>query len=352
MELFHANQQWATRPADERFASLEEMHAACFGYANHAAEAQVDWHDLRVESEGEELVVVGEEQSATPTHFAFGQLCSRIGAPASYLRTLPAPIAADAVNHGLEQREGGRANLLFHRNSSLVLRAATSDKYARIWNYEITSRLIDLAQRTGLVPARPTFRQTESDAPALYASDHDMFAFLMSPSREVIDPLGKELFRGVITRNSEVGDCSLSVMGFWFREICGNHIIWGAENIAEIRLTHVGEIRQRWSAAQARVRRYLDSDTTFERSRFAEVTRVIGGTKEDVLDTVFGKKVANLTRKTLSDAYEAVVVDEDGSPNTAWGLAQGMTRLSQQTPFADRRTELDRAAGRVLQIKF
>ena len=33
MELFHASKQWSTRPADERFANLQEMFDATLAYA-------------------------------------------------------------------------------------------------------------------------------------------------------------------------------------------------------------------------------------------------------------------------------------------------------------------------------
>jgi hypothetical protein len=44
--------------------------------------------------------------------------------------------------------------------------------------------------------------------------------------------------------------------------------------------------------------------------------------------------------------------DQDGDPNTVWGMVQGVTRYSQSLPHADKRTELDRAAGKLMQIEF
>ena len=45
----------------------------------------------------------------------------------------------------------------------------------------------------------------------LYASDHDMFAFLVAPDRVISDGGGGSLMRGIFVRNSEVGDAALSV---------------------------------------------------------------------------------------------------------------------------------------------
>lgn len=359
MQLFHANRQWSTRPQDERFSSLESMHEACKAYADRAGEKMVPWSTLRVEASGDEVVLTGRGGvPAVPTYYAFGQLAQRIGAPANYLRSLPATLAAQNLNHGLKDKGEGEANLLFHNNATLVLRAVTSEKYARIWNHEVTSRLLDLSARHNLVPARATAGyglqgEAANDDAALYASDHDMFAFLMDRNRSVRDPGGAAMFRGIIVANSEVGDCALKVMGFWFRDICSNHIIWGAEEIAEVRLSHIGQVRDRWITATARIRRYLDSGTSFESAAFQEVTRTIADTKDGVLDAIFQKRIPGLTRKALEASYDAVVTEEDGSPRTAWGMAQGVTRYAQTVgQYADERTDLDRAAGKLLSVKF
>ena len=91
-------------------------------------------------------------------------------------------------------------------SSGLVLRAITSENYERVWNHEIVTRLIDLSARLHLEPGRQTFHwdgsavtaQEIAEAPkALYASDHDMFAFLMSRNVTVTDPTGKAMRRGL-----------------------------------------------------------------------------------------------------------------------------------------------------------
>jgi len=360
MELYQANQQWSTRPADEKFRTLEEMYAATKAYAAQARTRTVPWNALRVEANGDNLAVTRGADPATLTHYAFGQLASRVGAPASYLRLLPATLAAQNLNHGLKEKaDSTEAQLLFHQNGGLVLRAATSEKYERIWNHEVIARLIDLSQSRGLEPARQTMnwsgepmsqRQIDEAQRSLYASDHDMFAFLMSAQTTLVDPKGAALRRGVIAVNSEVGDKRLSLMGFLFREICANHIIWGAREIASIDLVHVGKIRERWSDATARVRRYFDGAASLDEASFVQTLVKIGDTKDEVLDTLFGRKIA--TRKLLAASYDAVVEEQDGDPRTVWGFAQGMTRHSQMIPFADERTEIDRAAGRLLALTF
>jgi hypothetical protein len=392
MELFHAHNQWKIRPYDERFESLQALYDATKNYAASARESKVPVATIRTEAvEGNVQLVGRENVPALLTHWAFGQLSARIGAPASYLRELPATLACQNLNHGLAKYadRSDVANLLFHQNDGLLLRAFTSDEYARIWNWEVTQRLLGLESQ-GWTPARPdkrfdggdpaicqvcngvghavgessrgfdmavpcvTCKGTGKALPALYASDHDMFAFVRNQNaviREPGNPGG--LQRGVIVQNSEVGASALKLVRFLYREMCGNHIIWGASNVLEINVRHVGDARNRWGRYDAELRRYLNQGAEEDEEKISAARTVkIGDTKEQVLDRLFGIRAVNLPRKTLEAGYDAVVPQQDGSPATVWGMVQGLTRHSQTVPYADTRTTIDTAAGRILSINF
>lgn len=360
MELFHANQQWAKRPEDERFTSIRALYNATRAYAETARErTDVRVDSLRVEAIDGNVQLIGKGNvPAMLTHWSFGQLCGRVNAPASYLRSLPATLAAQNINHGLAKKvmdaKDAIANLLVHVNGGLLLRAITSDKYSRIWNWEVAERLIEMEAR-GWIPATPDIRR-KSDDPndphnfSLYASDHDMFAFIVHSDRvvkEAGNPLG--LKRGLIAANSEVGASKLRLLRFLYREMCGNHIIWGAEDVVELSAVHVGDVRGRFDQWQIDVAKYLDESPTADEAHIAELKRTkIAGTKEELLDALFGKRSLGLSRKVLAAGYDAVVPDEDGDPLTTWGIAQGLTRHSQTLPYADERMTIDRAAGKLL----
>lgn len=355
MELFKANAQWSTRPADERFTTLEALHAATSAYAATAREREkVPVSALRVENIDGDVQLVG--RGGTPavlTHWSFGQLSARVGAPASYLRTIPATLACQNLNHGLAKRvesdQDGTVNLLFHQNGSLLLRALTSEKYQRIWNWELTERLLDL-QSHGWEVARPDIRVIDDSRP-LYASDHDMFAFIRHQNRPIAEAGSPEpLYRGLIVENSEVGASKLRLTRFLYREMCGNHIIWGAEKVTELALRHVGTIREQLQSWGVEITKYLDASATGTELAIARAKSVtIAKTKDEVLDLLFGRRL-NLTRKALEGGYDACLPDQDGDPRTAWGMVQGLTRYSQTTPYADERTAIDRNAGRIMDL--
>jgi hypothetical protein len=120
MELFKASNQWANRPDDERFSTLDELHQAVSTYRTSAAQATVPFASLRTEARDGEVMLVGKEsQPARLTNWSFGQLAGAVGAPASYLRTLPATLAAQNLNCGLARTEDRTdRQILFHRNGS------------------------------------------------------------------------------------------------------------------------------------------------------------------------------------------------------------------------------------------
>jgi len=355
MELLKAHKQWATRPEDERFTSLEALHRAAVNFRAVAAERRdIDVSTLRVENvEGDVQLVGRKGVPAKLTHWAFGQLAARIGAPADYLRKLPATLAAQNVNHGLAARLKNAAretaNLLFTLiGDQLTLHAFTSERYERIWNDEVTERLLDLKAR-GWDVARPDIRVQDDRLP-LYLSDHDVFAFISHRDRVIAEPGNPAgLQRGLIVENSIVGASKLRLTRFLYREMCGNHIIWGASDVTEVALRHVGNIRDRFGLWDTEIKRYLDSSPSDEEARIASAQQKrIAGTKDQVLDALFGKRLG-ISRKALEASYNAVRPEADGDPRTVWGYVQGVTRHSQTIPYGDERTALDRAAGKILE---
>lgn len=385
MDLFKASKQWSERPADERFSSIQEMHDACKTYKEQAVESPLPFDAIRLEADGGDLLVAGKsENRAQLTNFAFGQVCRLVGAPAEYLRELPATLAAQNLNHGFKQRQDikGSANdalLLFHRNGNLLLRALTTEKYARIWNYEVAARLLPFTSIGWQVPpARPAFSgqpgtrpATEADvlrnnkhsisikvgdpiAPAgLYASDHDMFAFMVDEEHRVADGSDEGLARGFFVENSEVGAGALKLTCFLYRYVCGNHIVWDAKGVKSISIPHLGSTQNVWRRLMDGMRRYAERAASDDEQMIERARRIqIADKKEDVINVLYGNRVS--TQKNLEAAYDLAEEnsDVDGSPRSVWGMVQGMTRLSQQSQFADKRTDIDRAAGKVMQIAF
>jgi len=385
MELFTASNQWASRPSDERFSNLEDLYNQCAEYRIRAKEKTVDFGDLRVNADNGEVVITGKQNlPAKMTHWAFGQLCTKLGAPGSYLRDLPATLAAQNINYGLAKglyKENGdekEASLLLHRMAdNVMLSAITSPKYSRIWNSQVVTEVRGLTEFGWRVPpARPAFGKVVGARPAtaedvlndsgfglsvnigdmiapagLYASDHDLFIFMVNEKFRINDGSNDGLSRGFFVENSEVGAASLKVLSFLYKHVCGNHIVWDASGVQELRIPHIGDANERYQGEiVSELQRYAESSAQ-ETEQAIRVSQnfQIEVDKDKVVDFLFGKKI--LTKRRATEAFEdAETHPEDGSPRSAWGMAQAITRLSQQSPYADERVKMDRAAAKVLTI--
>lgn len=98
--------EWFSRPADERFLSLSELFEAVQLRTERSRTRTVDSAAIRVEATRDDaerltLVLPGSDVPIAPTHWSFGQLASLVGAPATYLRQLPAPLAGINLQYGL-----------------------------------------------------------------------------------------------------------------------------------------------------------------------------------------------------------------------------------------------------------
>ena len=393
MNLTTASHQWATRPADERFWTVEELAAATKKLRESAIETSVDISDLHVEPHGDDVALVGKMNiPAQMTHYAFGQVCQTARAPAKYLRTLPAKLAADNVNCGLKKAaEEGRSprSLLLRKDGdgdTLEARAILSEEYGRIWNTDIADRLVDLTNRGWRVPPGRPFsgkddrwrRATTSDVltikgmgglsievgdkispSGVYASDRDMFVFMIN-EQEISIPGKPPLYRGFFVSNSEVGDRAFRCTLFLFQNVCGNHIVWDVENVTETRIIHRGgekEITQRaLGEMYSQLRTYTDQSTDNEVAFISDIMgRRIGIDQKDTVGKVHAKMKTILSVHQLNAAW-ALADDhpEDGhdGPDTVYGIVSGLTRLSQDTSHANERETIDRAAGKVARMEF
>ena len=366
--LTQANRDWESRPADERFSSIVDMHGRAVLYRQNAAEATVAQGDLQVVADDGNLSIVGPSgDAAALNNWSFDQLAKRAKAPAGYLQTVGADLAAQCLNVGLqrtakeaEESEDGasRALILFDNSAAehkgLKVRGITSTLYSRIWNADVTARLLQLEERGPWQPAPAAFDGSRG----LYLGDRDMFAFMVDNDRRIFQKgPGGGLSRGFMIWNGEVGDRSIGVMTFFYEYVCGNHRIWGVKGVEELRIAHIyTDGAKAWDKLAVTLKTYAESSAEDDEAKVAAAhSYELGATKEEVLDAVFKLQIGGLSKKVIGEAYDLVDTtgaDRYGSPRTAWGLAGGITEIARDLPNADERTTLDRAATKIMQIAF
>src|SRR5919197_788949 len=266
---YTAHREWATRPPDERYASVEALHEAARARRNRTMGRDIETGDFRTDAAGHDGLTLLEASGRTAalTHWSFEQLATIAGAPPKYLRSLPAPIASDAINYGLQRHHRTQHQLFVDRDAPWTVHAITSSRYARVHHDELATRVLDLmaAHPAWSLPLgyKDGVYGAERVPSGAYLGDRDMFLLIVDGNRDLDDPTDSTqagLFRGFILRNSDVGAAALTLDVFLFRAVCGNAIIWGFQHVATFRRRHVGaSIHAAWTDSLESVRTALDA---------------------------------------------------------------------------------------------
>lgn len=356
--LMQANRQWSSRPDDERFISLTEMesHFAAIRSQSRSVIVSNRAFSALPNEDNRGLAIVGPAGVAyNPSHWAFGQISALAEAPAGYLRTLPAPIAADAINYGLKYKRGiDEVGLLLQQNGSSTLRAATGPRYGRIWNSDIVSGLVsrfgDGVTGDWRVPGEfGKAVDVTRDNTTLYAGDRDMFVFLADEERRIEVPNRRHgesgsLARGFFVWNSEVGASTFGLGTFLFDYVCANRIVWGASEYKEIKIRHTAAAPDRWlEEVRPALQRYANGTSH-------TITAAIADARNDRIDDVdeflakrFGKKLSGQIAFTH-------LLEEDRPIENRWDVVTAVTAHAKSVVWQDERVELERRAGELLPL--
>ncbi|MGO7134962.1 DUF932 domain-containing protein [Rhizobium leguminosarum] len=363
--------EWFSRPDDERYLSLSELHHAVKSRADHARARTVESSAIRVEAtrdnaERLELIVPGDRQPIAPTHWSYGQLCSLVGAPATYMRQLPAPLAAINLQHGLLNHRAELVKTLEMDDGRVELRAVTGPEYGRIWDHELVAAAMKIAgDGTGdtmwKVPGlldwasmtHNPFVDITKDTTTLYASDRDVFVFLVDDTHPIEAgrlPSGEPdlFFRGFYAWNSEVGSKTLGIASFYLRAVCANRNIWGSENFEEISIRHSKFAAERFAheAAPALTSFANSSPAAFVAGIRAARERIVACNDED-RQTFLRRR--GFSKSETGKIIETVLSEEGRPPESIFDFVQGITALARDKTNQDTRLELEGKAKKLLE---
>lgn len=355
--------EWASRPADERFTSLPDLHAHMLGARERASATAISSRGVEFQPHPEDprkgLQIVSRRDVFAPavaTNWSFGQMAQLAGAPAGYMKKLPAPIAADCLNYGLRyDRDVEDIGVLISNDDDAVrLRAATGPNYGRIWNSDITGALIERFGdgRTGDWRIPGEFGKEVAIGKhntTLYGSDRDMFVFLADEKNRVEVAnrrAGKpgQMARGFFVWNSEVGSKTLGVAFFLFDFVCMNRIVWGVQEYTEKRLRHTVGAPDRWLDDVEPIM------VEYARSSAMPVEQTIAAAQAKKLDDVddfLAKRFSTRQATIFQSTHEL----EEGRPiETIWDAVTAVTAVAREMPNNDERVEMERAGGKLLDL--
>ena len=357
--LTQASTEWAKRPDDERYLNLPDMEDRFLAVRANSRALVVPNRRLEVvpDEDHRGLSIRGPNgHGYRATHWSFGQLAQLAGAPAGYLRKLPAELVADNMNYGLQVgRSVEETGVLLTVQEDPVLRAATGPNYGRVWNADVVRQLIDRFGDgvTGdwRVPGEfgEAVEITKRNT-TLFASDRDMFVFLADEDNKIEVPgAGRngenDLFsRGFFVWNSEVGAATLGIATFLFRYACCNRIVWGVEQHKEVRIRHTSGAPDRW------MEQVVPALEDYSRSSQAPVVQAITDARGKKLDAdKLDSFLANRFGKSLVANLKATHLEEEGRPiETVWDAVNAATAIARSNPHQDDRVALERQAGELL----
>ncbi len=362
--------EWFSRPDDERFLSLGDLARSVRGRSERSRTRVVESALIHVEAnlndpERLALMLPGADAPVTPTHWSFGQLASQVGAPASYLRQLPAPLAAINLQYGLTSNRTEQIKTLETNNGRVELRAVTGPDYGRIYDHELVDAVQKIAGNgtgdtrwkvpgvldwsTGIYNPRVGISK---DTTTLYASDRDVFLFLvddLNPIEAGRLPDGSPdlFFRGFYCWNSEVGAKTLGMASFYLRAVCQNRNLWGVEDFEEISIRHSKYAANRFAheAAPALEGFANSSPLPFVNGIKAARERIVARTDEDRSDFLRNR---GFSKAETGKIIETVLAEEGRLPESIFDFVQGITALARDKAHQDARLDMEGKAKKLL----
>jgi hypothetical protein len=161
------------------------------------------------------------------------------------------------------------------------------------------------------------------------------------------DGVWRNLFRGFMAWNSEVGSHRFGLMTFLYNFICDNRIVWGAREVKELEIVHRKNAPERFAKeALPHLRAYAEASVRDVEAGLERAARKFVAAKDE---EVLGWLRAHDFSKKEGEAVMEMARAEEGGARTVWQLVQGGTALARSIPHTDERVTLERRVSRLLK---
>ncbi len=292
--ITRASKEWFRRPADERYLSLADLRKATHERARISRSKVIMSTSLYAEgesaAEGSLWLHHRDIGTLSLTDWSLGQLATISRTPARWLRDVaqvPAgPIlAANALNLGLRYLAGCGENQMLTldhgEEAPKELRALVGRDYGRIYDHEVVALVEEVAADRWHIPAASYQARDPLRATTLYASDRDVFIFLVDEKNPVEVRIGSDvrhLFRGFMVWNSEVGHHRLGILTFLYDFVCDNRMVHGAREVKELSIRHTKNGPYRFAReARPMLQAYAEASVSQVESELQRATETMAG---------------------------------------------------------------------------
>lgn len=370
------SKEWMSRPADQRFTSITELHQATKQRADNSIETVAPSklleafgpEEINATSMHQMAVKLPNSDERAFSNWSFGQIATLSGGPAGYLRKFPAQLSAPMINYGLLKLRRVEDLKVYYDGNQV--RAFTGPDYGRIYDHEVVSAVGQIAGNgtgdtrwkiPGVMDWQTNIYDPDTpvtpDTTTLFASDRDVFMFLVddrnpievgkvvNPRTGIMEP--DLMFRGFYVKNSEVGNGSLKLAAFYLRAICCNRIMWGVENFSEITMPHRKHAPERFiEQCRPALESFANgSDKTLIEGVARAKSARVANDEDDALQFL---KQQGYSRTRSAEILALVETEEKRPARTVWDMAQGITAYARSSLNNDTRVELERDARKIL----
>jgi len=363
-----AAKQLFSRPSDELFDDMPSLidHLR----TRESVTKEVHVHDIKaIPMQTGDTVELGLEVHspegilpAIPTDWAFRSMCSMVKAPANYINRMDPERAAANLNEDIKEHFT-KGNGTVSPVSGNSLRAFYSESYERIPDLTVAERVHSTATHFGYEPAgrfagkHIGMAPIRPEASGIYGSDRDIFLFILNDERsfEFEDDI---YYHCAIVWNSEVTWKKLGWMMCLTRGVCGNHLIWDADEILTSEAVHkqghdpmgvledFDTLMAAYDARSAMMVSHAKARLTAARyTPFAE-----GLNLAETLENV-EKRLARYMQKKQAAAVLPFLNDQRAfpkDPHSVFGVSQAVTLYSQTLDQSASRFDLDKVAGKIV----
>jgi len=367
---------WANRPEDERFISLDDLISSKREKSRTMSDCIVDVNSKNFKVIGQDSETnlmqgkmfvefkdetTGQWHQTEPTNWGFNQVATLGSAPASYMRKIPASLAAECVYWGIANNRKSQF-VKPYSSTNGTLAAITGQDYGRIYDHDVAQCVKDAIYNTQFkVPGAlnnngeydPFYGVNKKSSTTLFASDRDIFLFMvddLNPIEVGKLPNGDPdlMFRGFYVSNSEVGAKSFRLGTMYLRGICMNRCLWGVENFQEIKINHTKFALSRFvEQAAPALKDYSNGNS---QALIDGVTKAkettLASTDEEMID--YFRKRVGLSERMAQEALKRHEEEEQHPARNAWDAAQAITAVARDIPHQDSRFDLEKKAGQLL----
>lgn len=285
-------------------------------------------------------------------HSQIGQYCE---IPSKYydkMRNESPTLLANNVNHWLHfSTEQPERRMI--RTLDGNVRAFLSDRYRRIDNIQVAETVLPIIQQ-----------MDGAEVKSCEVTENKMYIKVVNPRIEAEVTKGDIVQSGIVISNSEVGLGSVSVSPLLYRLVCTNGMI--AQD-GQVRKYHVGRTNSadndmsifRDDTIEADDKAFLlklrDAvHAAVDVARFHKLIEQMKGATEAKIPAIQVPKVVELTSKqfgiTLNENEGILGHLIQGGDLSLYGVANAVTRYSQDVKSYDRSTELEATGYRILTM--